>query len=106
MNKNGQSLILFVLILPLFLVACAYLFDSAIITYENKNLDHIAQIAFEYQHEGKDYETIIDYIKENNKNIEVVTLNEKEINLKLDIKSYFGQIIGYDSYHLESNIIE
>ncbi len=102
MNNKGQSLVLFVLLLPLILIVLAYIFDSAVIVYSNNRLKNIADNAFLYKQEGKTDWEITKYVLMNDKDIEIVAIDEDLIHLKLDVDSYFGKIIGLDKYHLET----
>ena len=107
MNKKGQTLILFVLLIPVLIMAFALIFDSAYIITENNRLDDINETAIKYYFEGTSTTDIKKYIEKNDKDILIKDINitSNNINIILDksIKSYFGKIIGYDQYELSSS---
>jgi len=66
MNHKGQSLVLFVCLLPLFIALLAFVFDSALIIRENNKLSNIASLALSYlvvEHRNdKEIEKIIELL--------------------------------------------
>ena len=105
MNNKGQSLIMFVMLLPIILMLFAYIFDSAYIVSENNKLNEIAEKSLDYLNNDKDIEKVKNYIYKNNKNINIVEINNNYIHLKNDIKPIFGQYVGYDYYYLEAEFV-
>jgi len=104
MKNKGQTLVLFVLLLPLFIVLFAYIFDTAIILVEDHRLEKLGEEAIYMMFDGKNEDEIEDLILTNNKNIEIsqLDMDKKIVFLKRDIDSYFGKVIGYDMYHLDA----
>lgn len=101
MNKKGQALVMFVMLLPIVLMLFAYVFDSSYIVLEEKKLNDIAEKSLKYL-EKYDIEKVKVFIYENNKNIIIKDLGNNYIHLKYDAKPIFGRFVGYDYYHLES----
>lgn len=102
MNNKGQTLVLFVLLLPLIFAIFAFCFDSAYIARKNTELEGIATSSLKYIIENKkSFEEATSVIKENDENIKIIAIDENSIHLTNEIKPIFGKIIGYDKYNLE-----
>lgn len=105
MNNRGQTLVLFVVFIPLILAIFAFVFDSAYIVRKNVELESIANSSLKaIMVNNKDREDVIRVIKENDENIEVVSLDDDSIHLINKINPIFGKIMGYDKYNLEVNL--
>lgn len=107
MNNKGQVLVLFVLIIPLLLLGAAYIIDNTYISYNTNKLNQINSLVIKDAAINKmTVEEIKEYIAKNDKDIEIdlvlVDSNKIEINLKKNINSLFGNIIGKSSYTLTS----
>lgn len=109
MNNKGQTLVIFVLLLPLFLLLFAYVVDTSILFYEKNRLDDINKMVIDYKmyHIEANEEKMNTYILKNDKEIRIEKINmddEKiEIYLSKKIKSLFGRIIGFNSYDITSS---
>lgn len=101
MNKKGQALVMFVMLLPIILMLFAYVFDSSYIVLEENKLNEVATESLKYL-EDKDIDKVKEFIYKNNENINIVDLDKNYIHIKYDLKPIFGRFVGYDSYHLES----
>lgn len=106
MNNRGQSLVLFALLMPIFIMMFALIFDSSIIVAEHIKLKSIGKDAVENIMEKKESSTVVkDIILKNDDTIEIIEINNNSVHLKKNIDSYFGKIIGYDTYELEINYV-
>lgn len=108
MNKKGQVLILFVLIIPVLVLLSAYIVDNVYIAYNKNRLNQINELVIEDASKGiLEIDDISEYVNKNDKDIDVKFVylgdDEVEIILKKDIKSLFGRIIGQDNYSLTSD---
>lgn len=100
MNKKGQILISFVLLLPLLIAFLGYIVDISYIKYEENKLNNIVLTNTKYIKDNN-----IDKIKEllisNDKQI----ININKINSKLiiikEIPSFFGKIVGFKEYKIK-----
>lgn len=102
MNKKGQSLALFVMFIPIFIMMFTLIFDSSLIISEYIKIKDIGKSAITYLvKDNKNTELVEDIIKKNDSSIEIVDITNKEIHLKKNAKSYFGKIVGYQYYELE-----
>lgn len=109
MNNKGQTLVIFVLLLPLFLLLFAYVVDTSIMFYEKNKLDDINKMVIDYKmyHVEENEKKIKEYIIRNDEEIEIesIKMDEEKIELHLSkkVKSIFGRIIGVDYYDVDSS---
>lgn len=101
MNNKGQSLVLFVIILPIIILLFVYLFDLANLTGEKIKLDNIAKQSITYLKEDKGILEVQNYIIKNDKEIKILNINDNEIHLEKEVPSIFGKNIGFKSYKIE-----
>lgn len=90
MNNKGQSLVLFVIILPFVVLLFIFLIDIANLSMEKIRLNSIAEEALQYLKEEKDIEQVKEYINKNDSSIEIITIENDEIYIGKYIKPYFG----------------
>jgi len=110
MNNKGQTLVIFVVILPMLILLIAFIIDVSLMYSENNKLNNINKLVINYG---------LDNLEENgieNKLEELVILNDKKIEkinikieknkiiskLKKEEKSIFGNIIGLKKYKINS----
>ncbi|MDD3241507.1 MAG: hypothetical protein PHQ64_01835 [Bacilli bacterium] len=100
MNKKGQILISFVLLLPLLIAFLGYVIDVSYIKYEENKLDNIVIT-------NKDYlkKNTLDKNKKillaNDTNITDITQVKSNLIIKKEIPSYFGKIVGFKKYNIK-----
>lgn len=106
MNKKGQSLVLFIALLPIVIMLFAFVFDNALISIEKRKLNTIANSSIDYMEKGISIDNISKYVKDNDENIKIkkIDKDDKEIELEVVIDSYFGKILGFNNYRINSNI--
>lgn len=113
-NEHGQTLSLFVLLLPLLIMIGAFLIDISYAKYNKRKLDSINKIAITYglsniNSDPKD--NIINLIKENDKDIKEynvdIDVEEKSIKISLvkESNSFFGKILKKDLFKEESKYV-
>ena len=107
MNKKGQSLVIFVLILPVIALLIAFFIDSSLSIMERNKLEGIilSNMKEALNKEIYDKEKIENAIKKNDDiNVTVNIIEDKlEINANSNKKSVFGKILNFDYYKLEFN---
>ena len=101
MNNKGQTLVLFVALLPLIFGLFAFVFDTAYIYSNNSKLSSIADSSLKSM-QTKNKEDVINVIRKNDKNIKVITLTSDEIDLETNLKPIFGSIIGLKDYKIKA----
>lgn len=102
MNNKGQSLVLFVFLIPLFIAIFAYIFDTCYIKINNSKLDNICYMAINYVLKDNDKTEVEQLILDNDADIKVININNSEVHLRKKVDSIFGSIIGIKSYNIDS----
>ena len=110
MNNKGQSLVLFIFLIPILIMAFAYIFDSALIISDNIKLKNISSTAIKYLlEENKTEDDVRKYIEKNDKEIVILELtitdNEVIIHTQKIIDSVFGKIVGFKNYEINVRYI-
>lgn len=109
MNKKGQTLVIFVLLLPIFIALLAFVIDVGLMTYENIKLKNTTKsILNDVVKKNKiNEESIITLYKENDINIDnlkiEITENEIVIHNNYFIESMFGKILKINEYEVNVN---
>ena len=108
-NNKGQTLVTFIVFLPLLIIVMATVIDIGLMYYEKNKLDNLNIMTIEYALDNFDKNDINELVVKNDKMVIVKTLNntdEKiEIVLTKDIEIIFGKIIGFKEYKLTSKYI-
>lgn len=105
MNKKGQSLVIFVLILPFLALLIAFIVDSTLSLMEKNKLDGIITSNIKNALKEDIYDT--DKIKKailSNEDMEVsvsVTEDTLHVTAKSNKKSVFGELLKFKYYQLE-----
>lgn len=103
MNNKGQSLVIFILLLPLILLIFAFIIDIGMINYNtkkiDKNMEHIIQDIFKKNIDETD---ITFLIKSNIKSVDIknieVTENKVQIDIKVKLNTVFTNLIKENTY--------
>lgn len=111
MNKHGQTLVIFLILLPFVLLFAALVIDIGLLTAEKIKASGVTNDTLESffvkRFENNIEEEIKNYYKKNN--IELKELKIKgiedtfEIEIEYSIKSIFGNIIGMKEYQIHMN---
>lgn len=112
MNKNGQTLILFVLLLPVLIVLLAFVVDTGIVLQEKTRVNSLVKTILKTTHEEyleENYqEKVLDLLNKNNIPVEKfdlkITVEEIKIQIEYQKESIFGKIIGISNYKIKSSI--
>ena len=107
MNNRGQSLIMFVLILPLIALFIAFFIDSTLSLMEKNKLDGIitSNIESSLENDIRDEEKIAISIKKNEDVNVFVSVVDDELHVIVESrkKSVFGKLLNFKNYQLEYN---
>ncbi len=88
MNNKGQSLVLFVIILPIVLLAVILSVDLVRIQIEKNKLSSITDQSIKYLvKEKKSQEEVKNFINENDKDIKIIKITNNEIYIKKSLKT-------------------
>lgn len=103
LNNKGQSLIMFIIIFPIFLFIITLIYDVGNAIYEKNSLSNINYIVVEYALLNIDTireEDIVDLINENDNDVNDISImiinNSVDITLEKDIKGVFGKIFDFN----------
>ena len=104
LNNKGQSLFLFVIFIPIFIILGAFVIDIGIAKIEENKLNDISILSLNYglNHINENpYDEMLDLINKNDSKID----KYKRIDIKLEknVNGFFGRIIGKDKYNVLSN---
>lgn len=108
MDNKGQSLVLFVIIIPILLGVLAFVIDLGLINLEKDKLDNINIMVIEYGLENINTVTVKDLddlIKENDSIVLSdisITSDSIVIILNKEVDSIFGNIINFKNYKIGS----
>lgn len=111
MNRKGQTLILFVILVPIIVLFMAIVIDTGLALQEktklNSTIKTILKTTF-LRKENPEYEMEIKNLFEKNQiptEKLSIQLKEKEIKIQnmYEIESVFGKIIGIKSYKIKSS---
>ena len=111
MNNKGQTLLAFVLLIPVFLIFIAFVIDTGYLLKENTKLNNLTKTVLK---ETKDYYSTSNYETEirklyeiNDVSIESLNIetneNSSTIQISTNIPSIFGKLIGINEYEIKSN---
>ena len=107
MNNKGQSLVMFVLVLPLIAMVIAFVIDSSLMIMERSKLDGIITSNMEeaLKNNIRDEEIISDAIKSNDKMNIMVSIVEDELRVivKSNKTSLFAKVLKFNYYDLNFN---
>lgn len=107
MNKKGQTLIIFVILIPIFLGLIALVVDIGTIYYEKTRSLEVTKTIIQ-ESMGSTEEFIFELCRKNKiplDNLEVELLENKiTIKNSYEIDSIFGSIIGFKKYKIKINI--
>lgn len=110
MNKKGQTLVLFIIFIPIFLMLAAFIIDTGLIIRESTRLKATTKTVLKdvFSKENKSELMIEELLKENNINTDnlKITFDATQITVKNSYKidSMFGKIIGLKSYNVKVDL--
>lgn len=103
MNNRGQSLVLFVLILPIIILLLAVFIDMSLATYQKSKIESIGKtIAYNAINENLDIKEVNNLIDKNIKELVYKKVNIIDDILYIELsgqqKSIFGNILKFKVY--------
>lgn len=112
MNNKGQTLVLFVVLIPIFILILALVVDNGLIMNTKNKLLNKSEMIIKNVYPKLDtdnYEKLIKdlYIKNEIKYDDLIvnySNNKLIITIKTSLKSVFGKFIGQDKYDLEISL--
>lgn len=113
LNNKGQSLAIFVIFVPVFIMMGTYVVDVSFAKYNERRLDNLNKQVINYglKHiDEEPYDNMIDLIYQNDSDIDFYEINinneTKEISVTLSksTKGFFGSIVGKEIYNEKSSL--
>lgn len=109
LNNKGQTLIMFILLIPLILVIMALVVDTSFVFKEKIKFQSVTKTIMKTTYENKDAtdfnDKIINLYKKNgiDTNNMVIKVNSDSVVIKnqVKVKSVFGNIIGIKNYEVK-----
>lgn len=109
LNNKGQTLIMFILLIPLILVIMALVIDTSFVYKEKIKFQSVTKTIMKTTYEKKDAidfnDKIINLYKKNGIDINnmVIKVNSDNVVIKnqAKVKSIFGNIIGIKNYEVK-----
>lgn len=103
LNNKGQSLVLFVVLMPIILLVFVLVYDVMNAVYEKNRLSNTSYMVIDYALDDLDGVNESDLVSLINKNVSglsniVVLIDNDKVNVTLskDIKGVFGSIFDFD----------
>ena len=113
LNNKGQSLAIFVIFVPVFIMMGTYVVDVSFAKYNERRLDNLNKKVINYglKHiDEEPYDNMVDLIYQNDSDIDFYEINinneTKEISVTLSksTKGFFGSIVGKEIYNEKSSL--
>lgn len=109
MNNKGQTLVTFIIIIPIILVLVAIVIDNGLIIKEKNKLHNISLTIIDelnnHQNKEEIKTKIIDLYEKNNINPDNIKIEEDDyainINISYQIESIFGKIVNIKDYKIK-----
>ena len=107
LNNEGQAIVIFIILLPVFLMFITYIFDVVSINYEQNKLNNIAITIDEgLIQKTIEEDNVCDLVKKNDKNIScTIKHNDEKVIVELSkrVKGLFIKIIK-DDYNIKATV--
>lgn len=109
MNNKGQTLVLFIIFIPILIMLAAFIVDTGIIIKESTRLKATTKTVLNdvFYKENKSEIQITNLFKENNisvENLKITITDNINIQNEYEIESIFGKIIGLKKYTIKINM--
>lgn len=113
LNSKGQSLAIFVIFVPVFIMIGTLVVDVSFAKYNARKLDNITKMVVNYglNHiNDEPYNNMVDLIYQNDE-VDSYTIDIDQENAKIRVsitkatKGFFGSIVGKDIYKEKSSYV-
>lgn len=109
MNNKGQTLIIFIVFIPLFLLLAAFVIDIGYLFEAQSNLEGVSKtIVNEALTKNLNEDQIEELFKKNDIDAKNLKVNKTDNEVSISITDYkpsiFGSIIGIKEYKIKTNI--
>lgn len=108
MNKHGQTLALFVILIPILLLLVAFVVDMGVVINSKVKTKEVAKTIIRENFDNFNEEKVKEVFNKNKistQNLEIIRSDNKiNIKNKCEVESIFGAIIGLKSYSIKIDI--
>lgn len=106
MNNKGQSLTIFIIIIPIIFAVFAFTFDYAYIIYNQQKYENISKNILEFTRDINEIKNLYVKNKYSIDNLKYENIdNQIKVSNNQFIKSIFGSILNIKNYKCEINYI-
>ena len=103
LNNKGQSLVMFIVIIPIFLILITLIYDVGNALYVRSNLSNTCYMVIDYGLDNIDNiseNDLIDLIEKNSGVLDLISVNVEEnyieVMLEKNVKGIIGNLFGFD----------
>lgn len=100
LNNKGQVLVLFVLLIPIFLIIMVLVIDIGSLSYEKNKMKNMCDLTLDYMDNESNINKVIDYVRRNDGNIKV-NIDNNNLVFNKKVNGILSHIIKIDSFDLE-----
>ncbi len=108
LNHRGQSLVLFIIVIPLIIGLVALIVDLGLMTSKKVKLNEVTREILKEVITKDNYEELIKKLYQENDididNLEIVKNDYLRIKNEIDVDSIFGKIIGLKKYTIKVDL--
>ncbi|NLA32857.1 MAG: hypothetical protein GX864_02820 [Mollicutes bacterium] len=112
MNNKGQTLVIFVILIPIFILILALVVDNGLIMNAKNKIINTSEIIIKnvyHKLDENNHESLIKELYDKNeiKYTNLITNyedNKLTIKIKSAVKSIFGKVVGMDKYKFEISL--
>lgn len=107
MNKKGQTLVTFVLVIPILIIILGGVIELSVVSYNKNKITQVTKTAINKFIDYPDDEKIKHYFKKNNidGNIEINSSDGLEIIVNTKIESVLGNLYNKKEYIIKIDLI-
>lgn len=103
MNSKGQTLVLFVALIPFIFILFVFSFDISKLYSEKTKLNNIAETSLKYTlMDNKNINTVRNNIQKNDKDIKITNMTSNTICLEKKESPVFGRFLGKNTFNIKS----
>lgn len=110
LNNKGQSLVMFIIIIPIFCLILTLVYDVGSAIYEKNRLSNTSYMVIDHGLDNIDNVNenwLIDLVMKNTKNLSYVSVviegNQIEVKLSKEIKGVIGKMFGFNLIEAKSH---
>lgn len=103
LNNKGQSLVMFIIVIPIVLLVLTLVYDVGSAIYEKNRLSNVSYMVIDYGLDNIlsiDENELIDLVMKNTDNLSYISVsienNVIDVELSKDIKGVIGGLFGFD----------